>query len=206
MFDCIQWIVENRKRLGIKQYQLGEAVGLDTTQMCRIESGGRRVQAHELVKFAAVFGVPVPPFGLEEDGASFDNQEADATLAPIYGVISDNAGGWLILRHEEPIDRKPRAPHFAKSAKVFGLYAPDDAMAPRFKPGEIAWVDPARPPKPGDEVALIGKAKGAGPERVLLAELRSLSPDRIVITQHKDQQEQAFDGRRWTALLVLPRY
>jgi hypothetical protein len=204
----IKWIedaLEQSRQAGTRKTKAGVAAALGRTpaQATRLLDGTRRLQAEEISKIARYLETP-PPSGFAEDAASFEGKPQD--LAPIFRVSVNNSGDWLLHRHEEPIDLKPRAPHFINSAKVFGFYAPDDLMAPRFKPGETVWVDPARPPKPGDEVVLVRNTTTRGPEQVILAELRAQSKAELKIAQYKDQTERAYEKARWTALLVLPRY
>lgn len=202
----VAWIEDGlAKRPDKTKSGIAAAIGVDKSQVSRLLKGGRRLRADEVGKIAAYLEIP-PPSGFAEDDAPFEGRGREAPLVPIYRVVANSSGGWSIERHEEPIDLKPRAPHFANAARVFGFYAPDDAMAPRFKPGEIAWVDPARPAKPGDDVALIGQVRSRGPEPIILAELRAATADEIAIVQHKDGAPRSLDARRWTAFLVLPRY
>lgn len=49
-------IREARERVGIKQDQLGRAVGLSRTSITNIERGRQGVQAHLLVRLAEVLG------------------------------------------------------------------------------------------------------------------------------------------------------
>lgn len=204
----IEWIenaLEKSRHTGNKKTKAGIAavLGRSPAQATRLLDGTRRLQVDEISKIAKYLEV-APPSGFAEDSEPFEGKPED--LAPIFATSANSAGEWLIHRHEEPVDSKPRAPHFMKSARVFGVYAPDDAMAPRFKPGEIAWVDPARPPAPGDDVLVIAKIRTRGPERFLLAELRARKRDEFIAAQYKDQTERKFDESRWTAMLVLPRY
>lgn len=204
MAASIEWLRKGLALPGKNQKGLARVLGISPSQMSRMMSGGRNLKADEIPLAAEYFGIAAP-MGFGEDAAVFEGKNQEK-LAPIYRVVGDSASGWLIERHEAPIDSKPRAPHFVNSAKVFGFYAPDEAMAPRFKQGEIAWVDPARPPKAGDEVVLIGKTKSPGPERIILAELRKIGSAEITISQYGNPAERAYDPRRWNAMLVLPRY
>lgn len=47
-----------------------------------------------------------------------------------------------------------RPPALRGQRDLYAIYFHGDSMAPRFEPGEIGIVDPARPPAPGDYVVV----------------------------------------------------
>lgn len=213
MSSNVEWIKEALERDPAKtRAGIAEALGIDKSAVTRLLSGERQLKFHEAEKIAAYLGV-AGPFGLADRqrdfahaGAQEGEAEPAADAAPIYHAEPQGGGRWTIARHEAPIDWRPRAPHFSKAAKVFGFYAPDDAMAPRFLAGEIVWVDPARPARPGDDVLFVEKRRGKGPETVMLAALASASATVLEGRQHRDGNIVRLDARRWAALHVLPRY
>lgn len=209
----VEWIKEALRRDPTKtRADIAKALGVDKSAVTRLLSGDRQLKFHEAEKIAAYLGVPRPlglsdrdrEFGRADAPAAGEGPETDA--APIYHAAAEMEGRWIIMRHEEPIDWRPRAPHFERAAHVFGFYAPDDAMAPRFKPGEIVWVDPSRPVKPGDDALFVETARAGRPERVVLGELKAAPPGEFIFIQHKDETEQRLAARAWSALHVLPRY
>ncbi|MGE0409334.1 MAG: helix-turn-helix domain-containing protein [Amphiplicatus sp.] len=209
MSSDVGWIKAALKRTpGKTQVGMAEALGVNRSAVTRLLNGDRQLKFHEAEKIAAYLGVALP-IGLSDRGREFAGPGAPMAAvsedAPVYRAAADG-GRWSLARHETPIDYRPRAPHFEKAATVFGLYAPDDAMAPRFLPGEIVWVDPARPARPGDDALLVEKRRGKGPETVILAKLAAISPNRIDARQYRDGNEIRLDARRWSALHVLARY
>lgn len=184
---------------------IAEALGVDKSAVTRLLSGERQLKFHEAEKIAAYLGAPAPS-GLADRERAFAGEGQPAAAAPIYRAALGAAGKWTISRHEAPIDWRPRAPHFLNAAAVFGFYAPDDAMAPRFMAGEIVWVDPARPARRGDDALLIERRRGKGPETMVLAALTAMSAATIEGRQYRDDNAVRFDARRWTAMHVLARY
>lgn len=213
------------------QAGLAAALGLDRSQVTRLLKAAREIKARELPLIAAYFGTSVPTEeelaiyargsvpasgrtrrnrrtaagGFAEDAAAFAGPPGPA-LAPVFDICSDAPGEWLIMRHLEPVDRLPRAPHFENAARVFGFYAPDDSMAPRFRPGEIVWVDPARPAAPGEDAAAVQRGRADAPARIVLGELRSRTAREAVLHQYKERKDRRLPAAAWALMRVLPRY
>ncbi|MBB5519064.1 LexA family transcriptional regulator [Amphiplicatus metriothermophilus] len=219
MSSDIEWIRAALRRDPTKtRAGIAAVLGVDKSAVTRLLSGERQLKFHEAEKIAAYLGVAPPfnppgaladrgrDFAAEGAGSEADRVASADEAAPIYAATALSEGRWSLARHEAPVDWRPRAPHFANAARVFGFYAPDDAMAPRFMAGEIVWVDPARPARPGDDVLFIEKRRGAGPETVILAALLAAGPIRLEGRQHRAGAAVRLDARRWSALHVLPRY
>lgn len=56
----VQWIKDQMKARGLKQYELGELVGLDAVKMNNILTGRRNITADEMDRIRKVFGYLVP--------------------------------------------------------------------------------------------------------------------------------------------------
>lgn len=212
----VQWIINALNRNPEKTRSgIARALNVDKSAVTRLLAGERLLKFHEAQKIAEYLEIQLP-LGLSLRSATYDAGTASAieadrdpnieATAPIYDVRKDYEGDYAMARHEEPIDWKLRAPHFLKAAKVFGIYVPDNAMAPRFKPGEIAWVDPGRPVRPGDDVLLVKKRSGKGLEKITLGELVKATSRKATIIQHRDQLEDARPLNAWTILHVMARY
>ncbi len=208
-----------------KKKDLADVLEIDKSAVTRLLKGERRIQLHELKLIADFFGEPIPPeflgsddaksaranrrpantaFGFAEDAAAFEGRAA-VSLAPVIKAQVNDSGEWLISRHLEPIDYRPRAPHFRNAAMVFGFYVPNDDAAPRFKAGEVAWIDPARPASVGEDAAMIERKPGA-PQRVILGEMKRSAKIGFVIRLYPDRRDRSFEAAEWEALHVLPRY
>lgn len=206
MPDLVAWMLEKLKEDRSKtRAGLAARLGVDKSVVTRMMAGGRQIKVSEVAAIAEYFGA-LPPVGLAEEAAPFAGREHGPAMAPVYRAASDGSGDWLLYRYADPIDWRPRAPHFERAAKVFGLYAPDDAMAPRYKPGEIVWVNPLRPARLGDD-ALFAECKGKrSPERVVLGEFKGDAGGDHIFVQHKDDAERRLRAQHWSAMHVFPRY
>lgn len=205
MSDLVAWMLEklaedrSRTRSG-----LAYTLGVDKSVVTRMMARERQIKANEIPAIAKYFG-ELPPFGFAESPSFFASPERKSQ-APVYRAAPSMNGMWFLHRHAEPIDWRPRAPHFERAATVFGFYAPDDAMAPRYKPGEIVWVDPHRPARTGEDALFVEAAGKSGPERAILGELIGAEDGEHILIQHRDRQEKRLRLQRWPALHVLPRY
>lgn len=206
MSSDVQWIKDALARDPTKtRAGIAEALGVDKSAVTRLLAGERQLKFHEADKIAAYLGAPGPA-GLSDRARGFGAEGGPPGTAPVYRAEPAADGRWLLARHEPPIDWRPRAPHFLAAAKVFGLYAPDDIMAPRFMPGETVWVDPGRPARAGDDVLFVEKRRGRGPETALLALLESADDESYAVRQHRTGGKLKLDAAGWTALHVLARY
>lgn len=79
-------------------------------------------------------------------------------------------------------------------------------MAPRFKPGELVFVDPTRPISTGDDVLFTGKRQPSGGERALIGELTALTPALFQCFQHGKKGELRLSAKSWATAVVLRGY
>ena len=183
------------------QAELADRLGIDKSGVSRILRGQRMVKAHEVGAIADYFGV-MPPLGLSEDQAEF--VAGPTALAPIYRMATEVRTGWRLYRNEPPVDRRTRTTVIARDSLAFGVYAPDDYAAPRFKPGEIIWADPGRPPRLGDDV-LILESRLRGGQRAEIGELVGQSARELRIARHRDGEVRAMSARQWSAVFLPGR-
>lgn len=203
----IQWILDALAQDAAKTRKgLGEAINLDKTGVSKMLSGKRALKMREGVKIAAYLGVSSPA-GFAEEAPPFNLERKGARDAPIFRVSAEQAEPfWRLHRRDGPIDWKSRGPHFAGATQVFGFYAPDEAMAPRFKRGELTFVDPARLAGPGDDALFIETTSDEGPERAILGEVAKLSPTLVSLKQYGRVGEQRLPVKGWAAALVMRVY
>lgn len=201
----VQWILDALAADRTKTRKaLGEAIGIDKSGVTRLLNGGRTLKFSESRKIARYLGV-ARPGGFSEEATPFA-AAPPAAMAPVYRAsaeLTDPPGWWRLHRKEPQIDSKPKAPQFAAATRVFGLYAQDDAMTPRFKAGELFFVDPARPVSPGDDVLFTQKAPQGGFEKCILGELLRASPAQYFFLQHASGGEQRISAKSWIPNYVL---
>ena len=204
----IQWIIDALDRDETKSRKgIGDAIDIDKTGVSRLLSGHRALKMREGLKIAEYLGVSAP-FGLAEDEAAFA-PASKPPLAPVYRAAPGIDGAmatFRIFRAERPADFKPRAAHFSSAANVFGFYVQDEMMAPRFKPGELVFVDPARPIAPGDDVLFISNRKAPDGERALIGELAAATAAQFRCFQHGKKGDLRLSAKTWSAAPILKGY
>lgn len=190
---------------GKTQSGLAQALGIDKSSVSRLLRGERRLKFVEARIAADYLGVE-PPAGFTEESTEFEpfDRAGAQPLAPLFRATAGPDEFWRLDR-TTVVERKVRAPQLYGAAAAFGFYAPDNAMAPRFKIGEIAWVNPARPAAPGDDALLTSESGDQGLKVILLCELQQLSEGRYRVRQHSCTDDREFDRSAWRALYVYPR-
>jgi len=205
----IDWILEALKRDTTKSRAgTARALNVDRSAITRLLHYDLQLKFHEAKKIGIYLGVtPVFNNNIALTDRNHDNDtQTILETAPIYeaGILA--TGVWMVHRLDPAIDHKLRAPHFMNAARVFGFYAPDNTMAPRFKSGEIIWIDPARAPEINGDVLLVDHNVGPDGSSVMLAELIEKSLEEWIIIQHAAPQEHRLERTLWDGLYVLPRY
>jgi len=202
------WIKAALKRDRSKtQNGLAAALGIDKSSVSRLLRGERRLKFSEAQIAAEYLGVDARS-GFAEEGEEFNHGErANASgrdRAPLYRASAVKDGYWRLDR-DIVVERKPCGPLLSGVVSAFGLYAPDDAMAPRFKTGEVAWINPARPAAPGEDALMISNTPSGETAKVLLCELLAVENGRYRVRQHGRPEDRCLDAKSWKALYVFPR-
>lgn len=198
----VDWIVEALRRNPAKTKSgLARALGIDKSGVTRLLNGARRLKYSEAEKAAQYLGCA--PGGFAEAAEPYVAEfSAPLRGAPLFSARSDTEGFWLLDR-TTPIEVRPAAPQFAGAALVFGFYAPDGAMEPRFRTGEIVWVNPSRAAATGAD-ALLAPRDFAEKSRVFLAVLEASSTEGMEVRQH-GAERRFFARSQWQAFYVFDR-
>lgn len=163
-----------RKAKEWSQAELAEASGVSQQLISQIERDVNE-STRELPALARALGVRAADI----DPAFRDDQvnevrSADIPLPavrdlprdiPVLGTAagSDHARGAFQLS-AEAVDYVRRPPALATSLTAYALYVEGDSMSPKFEPGDLIYVNPSRPARPGDFV-VIEEMLGDGERR-----------------------------------------
>ena len=205
----VDWIIEALARDRTKTKSgLAKALNIDKSGVSRMLRGERRLKFDEAQRAADYLGIGAAAIsGFAESAPPFASEpppQKDDGLAPLYRIAIGKDGLWRLDR-SAAIERKPRAPQFAGAELVFGFYVPDAAMAPRFRIGEIAWINPARSAAAGEDALIIPLDDSTGDIPVFLCSLEAITETSLVAVQHGAANPPAFPGKRWQALHVFGR-
>lgn len=122
---------------------------------------------------------------------TFHHRDLDKTI-PVLGTVLGSPMDFEgstdpVEAHEiemgETIDMARRPAGLALARNVYALYIVGDSQSPRFEPGELVFVNPARPPAMGDDV-VVQLVNGNGEVRcALIKRLRRRTAHTLTLEQ-----------------------
>ena len=149
----------------------------------------------------AILGQP------EIDLQKATNLPASNTLIrdlPVYGVA---VGG----KEEEfsfngsVVDYVRRPPSLMKINNAFGVYVTGDSMSPRFENGDLVFVHPGRPAKPGNDVIVELHGEHGAPGPCYIKRLVRRTDNQIVLAQFNPPRgDITIDAARLTPQVAAP--
>ena len=108
---------------------------------------------------------------------------------PILGVsVGGNDGDFHLNFGSEPADYAKRPPALQRAGKVFALYVQGTSMSRWREPGQLVYLDPVRPARPGDRVVveLFPDRDGEG-HPAYLKELVSRTTSKLRLKQYNPE-------------------
>jgi SOS-response transcriptional repressor LexA len=133
---------------------LAKLIGVSTSSITRALDEKMSYQASpmRLYHIYRLTQLPLPKelaemFGERDAHQPLKTASSPSTLIPILQILQH--GGVEIVDH---IDRPPMP--VLKGRNAFGLYVQNDKMEPVLKMGHLVFADPARLPKPDDDVVV----------------------------------------------------
>jgi phage repressor protein C with HTH and peptisase S24 domain len=186
-------IREARERRNWSQKDLADRAGVSQVAIVKIESGAT-VQSKFLPRIAQILGLDLADLdptlrgvSLPGEGRPFIND-----VRPDFRVYASAEGGpGEIIRSSEPIDFIPRPSHLVHVKDAYGLLVTGHSMAPEYKNGEMAIVEPSLPVVP-DEVYIFYAEKD-GEARATIKHLRRPTAERWLVTQHNPPEGMSRD-------------
>jgi len=197
--DWIKRRLEELKPQGKTQAGLAKALGIEPSGVSRMLKGERQIKARELATIYAYLGVGDASARPPEDGISVTVPEPDtygepleirpadvevpaaASLrrdVPVYGtaVGGDDAE---FLWNGETIDYVRRPPGLVGVKEAFAIYVSGSSMSPRYEEGELVYIHPKRPARPGDDVVIELHGKDGQAGKCFLKRFIRRAPDLV---------------------------
>src|SRR5438552_9579186 len=184
-------IREAREKRGWSQKDLADRAGVSQVAIVKIESGAT-VHSKFLPKIAQILGLDLADLDHTLRGGALPGAPFVSEVRPDFPVYASAEGGpGEIIRSSEPIDFIPRPSHLVHVKDAYGLLVTGNSMAPEYKNGEMAIVEPSLPVMP-DEVHIFYAEKD-GEARATIQHLRRVTADRWLVRQHNPPEGMAAD-------------
>jgi phage repressor protein C with HTH and peptisase S24 domain len=189
-----KWLSDQLASSGRSQADLARHLGLPPPIINKMVKGRRKILASEADSIRRFFGsgeeISQPANrGRTQDvtildaGSSPPQRSTMPRNVPILGTVS--GGGGFFQMNGDPIDWARRPPRLEGRADVFGAYVEDLSMVPRYEPGELVFIERARPPAPGDHVVVeIVESTSRDERKALIKKLVSVSTATVRLEQY----------------------
>lgn len=127
---------------------------------------------------------------------------------PILGSAECGQDGVFTLNTGDPIDFVRRPPGQATRRGIYCIYAQGSSMEPAYEAGDLIYVDPHQPPKPGRDVVIqLRKQSEAGEPRYFLKRLVKHTSTQWRVKQFNPEKEIVLEEREVAAIhLVLKNH
>lgn len=141
---------------------------------------------------------PEPPITLPQR----DHMPLDV---PVYGTaMGGTAGGDFTLNGDIGM-RVRRPPRLAERDDIFALFVQGDSMLPRFRPGELIYLERQRPPQNGDYVVVEMRPGQDGEHAAYLKQLVATTPTKVRLLQYNPKRTIEIERRKILQILrVMP--
>lgn len=154
--------------------------------------------------YAAVGSIPRPlreepePFGHAPMPGASDEE------MPVYASREAAPGGFIV--DWQPVEYVRRPAPLIRVRDAFGLYMIGTAMSPRYEPGDLLLIHPARPPATRDHVLALS-GTGPGPAAAIVG--RYLGRDeagRIELDHYEPGHPPSRLQPEWHARVIVGAY
>jgi len=107
---------------------------------------------------------------------------------PVLGTAVGGDGGCFDF-NGEVVDYVRRPPGLDRAQGAFAIYVQGDSMAPRYEEGDLVFVHPGRPARPGCDVVVELTGPEGEPGQSLLKRLLRRTADRLELSQFNPPKE-----------------
>jgi phage repressor protein C with HTH and peptisase S24 domain len=153
--DDLDWIRDGLRKPGKTQKGLAEALGIDASQVTRLLKGERQLKVAELPRIAGYLEEPTP-FLRERPVTSAGHRKHAAQGEPDLQILGNARGGsdGFFLDNGAVHGYTPRPLDLVGIPEAYAVYMVGDSMTPAIKHGWLCYVNPLKPPAPGDDVVV----------------------------------------------------
>ncbi|MFO1084473.1 MAG: S24 family peptidase [Reyranellaceae bacterium] len=205
-----KWLKEMLGRPGYSQAGLAAALGRNPSAVNRMVRGERQIKASELPIIQKYLDEPVgagtpdamPPPTLNaritHDAAPPPYRAEMPKDVPVYGTVVGGDGNHLVdfELNGAVVDYVRRPPRLAARADVFAAYVQGDSMVHWREPGQLVYVESAKPPRVMDYVLVELKPPGGeGTRPAMIKRLLAVTPTKLRLRQYNPARDFDIDRR-----------
>lgn len=191
-------IAQARTQKKLTQQQVADHFGIARVSVTNWESGKTKPDQDKLTGLAQLLDLAIDD--LLPEGAHIKAQPqhtggvrlADVPVpsrlqmtndVPVMGTAAGSHAKGAFQFSMNPIDFVRRPPALVGARDVYALYVEGESMEPEFRPGQLIYVHPHKPPRIGDAVVIQCMASDGSYEATIGLYARR-SPETIAIHKH----------------------
>lgn len=200
----------SRLAKGMTQAELGKRFGISKAAVAMWESGKNVPDQRKMAELTRVLDLdPAVAIGLYDDEALPMGQVGGTPRPPVRqemardipvlgtasGGIADNLADFEL--NGDVVDYVRRPPRLIGRNDVFAAYVQGYSVSPWREPGQLIYVESARPPRAMDYVLIELKPSNGDTMRpVLVKRLLGVTPTRVRLRQYTPPRDFEIDRRR----------
>lgn len=198
-------IRQARERKGLTQADVASHFGIKSAAVTQWEAGTTRPASTRLQPLAKLLGVTVEWLTADEPGPELTTLPPNVRNAdhieplqrgqlpkdvPVYGTAVGGSDGDFTLNGSRT-DYVRRPPGIATVRGVFAIYCQGDSMKPWREQGDLVYIHPSRPARPGDYVLVELKAgKDGQPGKAYLKRLVAVAGGKLRLQQYNPPNDR----------------
>ena len=201
---------QRRRDLGLSQSEVARRIGVKPQSVQQLEAG-KIAKPRYILDLANVLQVspdwlshgrsgkpPIDRTGIAGVGFQSAPVSLPATQemprdVPVLGTAAGGSTGAFQLS-DAVVDYVRRPPGLAGAVDVYAIYVAGDSMAPEHKDGELRFVHPHRPIRPGDAVVVQIRGDPHEPPQAYLKRLLRRTSDRLLVEQLNPRNVVEFEA------------
>jgi transcriptional regulator with XRE-family HTH domain len=169
------WIRGRLQDTGKTQRDVARVLGIDASGVSRLLDGRRKLGADEARAIRSLFDEAGPVPAAEARGNAREAKRSHpgpkprtrlSADIPILAPLAPDGPDRFRLPNGPPAEHRPCPPQCVGVTGAFGVFLPDDSLAPRARAGEVLYVHPNKPAianadvyvrfkMPGDRIAIL---------------------------------------------------
>lgn len=173
--------------------EIGALLQIEENEMrdlmkARGRAEGRRTKLPSPVKVSDFFPDTQPLKGLTI-------HPSNVRMIPVLGrAVGGDSGEYEF--NGQVLEYRSCPPTLANVADAYAIYIDGESMAPRYRPGEIAFVHPDKPPRADDHVVVqLKPTQDGAPPRGFIKKFVGWTPNKLILEQYNPAKKIEFERK-----------